>query len=72
MAEARSAGKGSYVSLSLEDMRGSKRSENDSEDTESKKGTVYSIDTRSFMDDYLIEFNEVFRRQVTALMQGGS
>lgn len=66
MAEARSTGKITYVTLSLEDVRGSKRSDNESEDTESKKETVYSMYTQSFMDDYLIEFSEVFRRKVTA------
>ena len=65
MADARSAGKGSYVSLSMEDMKESKHSENDNEDEESKKATQYSVDTRSVMDDYLIEFNEVFRRKVS-------
>lgn len=66
MAEARSTGKITYVTLSLEDVRGSKRSDNESEDTESKKETVYSMYTQSFMDDYLIEFSEVFRRKVRA------
>ncbi len=64
MAEAKSAGKGSYVSLSMEDMKDSKDSEKDDEEEDKKSERAHTEETQSVMDDYLDEFNEVFRRKV--------
>lgn len=67
MAEAKSAGKGSYVSLSMEDMKDSKDSEKDDEEEDEKSEKAHTEETQSVMDDYLDEFNEVFRRKVRGI-----
>ena len=64
MAEAKSAGKGSYVSLSMDDMKNSKDSENDDEEEDEKSENTRTEETKSVTDDYIDEFNEVFRRKV--------
>ena len=66
MAEGKSAGKGSYVSLSMDDMKESKHSEKDNEEEEEKKrDNPRTEESQSVLDDFLDEFNEVFRRKVS-------
>lgn len=62
-SESKSAGKGSYVSLSMEDLKDSKASEKDEREEEDAK----TEETRSVVDEYLDEFNEVFRRKVSTI-----
>lgn len=65
MAEAKSAGKGSYVSLSMDQVKESKDSEKDDEEEEKKSDNPHLEETQSVVDDFLDEFNEVFRRKVS-------
>lgn len=65
MAEAKSAGKGSYVSLSMDQVKESKDSEKDDEEEEKKSDNPNLEETQSVVDDFLDEFNEVFRRKVS-------
>ena len=64
MAEGKSAGKGSYVSLSMDDMKESKHSDKDDEEEEKKRDKSCTGRTQSVLDDFLDEFNEVYRRKV--------
>ena len=64
MAEGKSAGKGSYVSLSMDDMKESKHSDKDDEEEEKKRDKSCTGGTQSVLDDFLDEFNEVYRRKV--------
>ena len=61
MAEGKSAGKGLYVSLSMADMKESKHSEKNDEEEE-KKGD------KPCTENFLDEFNEVYRRKVSSLV----
>ena len=65
MAEGKSAGKGSYVSLSMDDMKESKHSEKNDEEEERKRDKSCTEGSQSVLKDFLDEFNEVFRRKVS-------
>lgn len=65
MAEGKSAGKGSYVSLSMDDMKESKHSQKDDKEEEQKRDNSCTEGTQSVLDDFLDEFNEVYRRKVS-------
>lgn len=66
MAEGKSAGKGSYVSLLMDDVKESKSIEKEHEEEEEKKrDNPRPEETQSVFDDCLNEFNEVFRRKVS-------
>ena len=59
------AGKGSYVSLSMDDIKESKNSEDGSDNKgEKQKGNLQAEESRT-LGDCLDEFNEVFRRKVS-------
>ncbi|KAJ7321416.1 hypothetical protein OS493_034989 [Desmophyllum pertusum] len=64
MAESAGSGKGSYVSLSMDDMKESRDGENEDEEKERKREDLHSLETLSVLDECLDEFNEVFRRKV--------
>lgn len=65
MAEGKSAGKGSYVSLSMDDM---KHSEKNDEEEEKKRDKPCTKGAQSVLGDFLDEFNEVYRRKVSGLV----
>ena len=65
MAEGKSAGKGSYVSLSMDDMKDSKHSKKGDEGEEKKREKSCTEGTQSVLDEFLDEFNEVYRRKVS-------
>ena len=67
MAEGKSARKGSYVSLSMDDMKESKDSGKDEEEEERKRDKFCTEGSQSVLDDFLDEFNEVYRRKVLSL-----
>ena len=67
MAEGKSARKGSYVSLSMDDMKESKDSGKDEEEEERKRDKSCTEGSQSVLDDFLDEFNEVYRRKVLSL-----
>ena len=60
-----SEGKGSYVSLSMDDLKESNCSEKDDEKEDRKSEITREEETRSVVDEFLDEFNEVFRRKVS-------
>lgn len=64
-AEGKSAGKGSYVSLSMDDMKESNYSAKDDEKEERKSEITRKEETQGVVDEFLDEFNEVFRRKVS-------
>lgn len=64
-AEGKSAGKGSYVSLSMDDMKESNYSEKDDEKEERKSEITRKEETQGVVDEFLDEFNEAFRRKVS-------
>lgn len=68
MAEGKSAGKGSYVSLSMDDMKESKHSEKNDEEEEKKRDKPCTKGAQSVLGDFLDEFNEVYRRKVSGLV----
>ena len=64
-AEGKSAGKGSYVSLSMDDMKESNYSEKDDEKEERKSEITRKEEAQGVVDEFLDEFNEAFRRKVS-------
>ena len=68
MAEGKSAGKGLYVSLSMDDMKESKHSEKNDEEEEKIGDKPCTEGAQSVLDDFLDEFNEVYRRKVSCLV----
>ena len=65
MAEGKSAGKGSYFSLSMDDMKESKHSEKNDDEEERKRDKSCTEGSQSVLDDFLDKFNEVYRRKVS-------
>lgn len=63
--EGKSAGKGSYVSLSMDDMKESNYSAKDDEKEERTSEITRKEETQGVVDEFLDEFNEVFRRKVS-------